>query len=331
MTLLPTIFTWNFLCLSFIGALLLSIVCLYVYLRLATVVEPDLQLAKSEQVFVDPHTGGSTPFPRTAHSPPSLYLSLVVPAYKEQNRLPKMMEETMAYLEHRQKQDPTFLYEVIVVNDGSPDRTAQEAMKFVQKYGTGKVRLLDFCKNRGKGGAVRMGSLSARGQRILFLDADAATEIADVERLEKALDEVASDHTVPALAVGSRAHLQHEAVAERSFFRNFLMYGFHMLVYTLCVRGVKDTQCGFKLMTRSAAATLYQALHINRWAFDVELLYIAQQLGMPIQEVAVNWQEIEGSKMVPVLSWLEMGRDLIFIRARYTFRIWSIHTKQKQK
>lgn len=85
-----------------------------------------------------------------------------------------MMEETMAYLEHRQKQDPTFLYEVIVVNDGSPDRTAQEAMKFVQKYGTGKVRLLDFCKNRGKGGAVRMVSwggweVCLGGQRILFL------------------------------------------------------------------------------------------------------------------------------------------------------------------
>lgn len=91
------------------------------------------------------------------------------------------------------------------------------------------------------------------------------------------------------------------------------MHGFHLLVYLLCVKGIKDTQCGFKLMTRSAAVQLYHALHINRWsvtclwglgsvshvlnisrAFDVELLYIAQQLGMPIREVAVNWQEIEG-------------------------------------
>lgn len=94
------------------------------------------------------------------------------------------------------------------------------------------------------------------------------------------------------------------------------MYGFHMLVYVLCVKGIRDTQCGFKLMTRSAAVALYHSLHINRWsvatysgragltglyvmsrAFDVELLYIAQQLGIPVREVAVNWQEIEGEAL----------------------------------
>jgi len=111
---------------------------------------------------------------------------------------------------------------------------------------------------------------------------------------------------------------------QRTFFRNFLMYGFHFLVYVLCVRGIKDTQCGFKLFTRAAAATLFTALHINRWAFDVELLYIAQQLGMPMKEVAVNWEEIEGSKMVPFWSWVQMGRDLLFIRLRYLFGLWSI-------
>lgn len=306
------------------GAVFLALVMLYVYLRVTSVVKPDLQLAKSERVFEDPSTGHLTPFPSTIGSPPTLYLSLVVPAYKEETRLPKMMEETMMYLNERQQRDSSFQYEVIVVNDGSPDKTAEEALKFVQKYGTSKVRLLDFVRNRGKGGAVRMGSLSARGERILFLDADAATQVADMEGLEKALDDIAPDYNVPALAVGSRAHLQQEAVAERSLFRNFLMHGFHMLVYLLCVRGIGDTQCGFKLMTRSAAITLYQALHINRWAFDVELLYIAQQLGMPIKEVAVNWQEIEGSKMVPIWSWIEMGRDLLFIWARYTFRIWTI-------
>lgn len=72
------------------------------------------------------------------------------------------------------------------------------------------------------------------------------------------------------------------------------MYGFHVLVYALCVSGIKDTQCGFKIMTRSTAATLFQIMHIDRWAFDVELLYMAQQLNIPIKEVAVNWQEIEG-------------------------------------
>lgn len=118
------------------------------------------------------------------------------------------------------------------------------------------------------------------------------------------------------------------------------MYGFHLIVYILCVRGIKDTQCGFKMLTRSAAATLFQLMHIERWAFDVELLYIAQQLKMPIKEVAVNWQEIEGqfyilnlytmymvhagSKLVPFWSWLQMARDLLFIRLRYTFGLWNL-------
>jgi dolichyl-phosphate beta-glucosyltransferase len=98
-----------------------------------------------------------------------------------------------------------------------------------------------------------------------MLDADGATKISDMERLEEALSKLAKDHSVPALVVGSRAHLQEQAVAERSVFRNFLMYGFHILVYLLCVRGIKDTQCGFKLFTRSAAASLFQMIHINRW------------------------------------------------------------------
>lgn len=148
-------------------------------------VDPDLELSRSESMFVDPSTGDRTPFPRTALAPPTLYLSLVVPAYKEQERcesslsvcvwfhhysflpsVPKMMDETMAYLEQRQKRDSTFEYEVIIVNDGSPDRTAEEALKYVVKYGTDKVRLLDFSRNRGKGGAVRM--VRTRRRRLLL-------------------------------------------------------------------------------------------------------------------------------------------------------------------
>lgn len=236
----------------------------------------------------------------------------------------------MEYLENRKRNKPSFTYEVIIVNDGSTDRTSEEALKFVEKYGTDRVRLLEFTKNRGKGGAIRMGTLSARGERVLMVDADGATDIPDIEKLEKALDEIAEDHKVAAIAIGSRAHLQQEAVAERTVFRNFLMYGFHFLVYALCVRGIQDTQCGFKLFTRASAAVLFKQMHINRWAFDVELLYIAQQLNMPISEIAVNWQEIEGSHLVPFWSWLQMGRDLLFIRLRYTFGLWKVQpTKLK--
>ncbi|XP_064405059.1 dolichyl-phosphate beta-glucosyltransferase-like [Halichondria panicea] len=306
------------------GFAVCAFLVLYIFLWTTTLRDPPVQRSKSESVFRDPVSNQTHMFPLTVATSPTLYLSLVAPAYKEQDRLPKMLGETMEYLENRQKSDPSFTYEVVVVNDGSPDNTSQEAINFVQQYGCDKIRLLELDKNRGKGGAVRMGCLSVRGERVLFLDADAATDIKDVARLEKALDALTTDHSVPALAIGSRAHLQEEATAQRSFFRNILTYGFHLAVYVLCVKGVKDTQCGFKMLTRSAASTLFQLMHIDRWAFDVELLYIAQQLKMPIKEVAVNWQEIEGSKLVPLWSWLQMGRDLLFIRLRYTFGLWTL-------
>lgn len=316
--------------LSFTGLIAWSFLLLYIFLWLTTERKPNVGRAESEKFYLDPATSEKHLFP-SVNDDPTVYMSLVVPAYKEEERLPKMMDETMEYLEKRQKQQPSFTYEVIIVNDGSTDRTSEEALKYVTKYGADKVRLLEFTKNRGKGGAIRIGCLSARGERILMVDADGATEITDIENLEKAMDGIAKDYSVPAVVVGSRAHLQEEAVAERSFFRNILMYGFHLLVYVLCVRGIKDTQCGFKLFTRPAAARLFNALHIDRWAFDVELLYIAQQLKMPIDEVAVNWQEIEGSKLVPFWSWLQMGRDLLFIRMRYTFGLWKIPATKPKK
>lgn len=102
------------------------------------------------------------------------------------------------------------------------------------------------------------------------------------------------------------------------------MHGFHFLVWFFCVRKVKDTQCGFKLLTRESARIIFNALHIERWAFDVEMLYIAESLKMPIAEVGVNWMEIEGSKLTPFWSWLQMGRDLLLIWLKYRVNAWKI-------
>jgi len=199
------------------------------------------------------------------------------------------------------------------------------ALDYVKNHGVHKMRVLTFEKNRGKGGAVRLGVLSSRGRRILMADADGASKFADLARLERALDELNGKKGNKAVIIcGSRAHLQEEAVAQRSILRNFLMYGFHFLVWFLCVRGIKDTQCGFKLFTRPAALLTFTALHVERWAFDVELLYIAQRLKIPLAEVAVNWTEIDGSKMIPFWSWLQMGKDLLLISLRYVVGAWKI-------
>lgn len=158
-----------------------------------------------------------------------------------------------------------------------------------------------------------------------MVDADGASKFSDLSRLQVALEDLNGKKGNKAVIVcGSRSHLQDEAVAERSFLRNFLMYGFHFLVWSLCVRGIKDTQCGFKLFTRPAALLTFSALHVERWAFDVELLYIAQQLKISLVEVAINWKEIDGSKMIPFWSWLQMGKDLLLISLRYVVGAWKI-------
>lgn len=261
-----------------------------------------------------------------------------------------MLDECMEYLENRAARDSAFKYEVIVVSDGSKDRTVDVAHKYSERYTAEKVRVLDLVENRGKGGAVRLvcchcdmirsspqrlnslffvlqGMQSARGRQLLFADADGATKFADLDKLEAELNRaVGTDWQKEVIVIGSRAHLQDEAIATRSFFRTILMHGFHLLVWTFAVRGIRDTQCGFKLLTRAAGAHLFAIMHVERWAFDVELLYLAQTFGIPIAEVAVNWTEIDGSKIVPIWSWLQMGRDLFLIWFRYSIGAWSLKT-----
>uniref|UniRef100_A0A8C7S9B6 Dolichyl-phosphate beta-glucosyltransferase n=1 Tax=Oncorhynchus mykiss TaxID=8022 RepID=A0A8C7S9B6_ONCMY len=291
----------------------LAVAALIVVLLVAHLTAGMVDLKRHEKETLFPTaTGEKEPFP-SLHDPSSLELSVIVP------------EISLSL----QKQQPLFTYEVIVVDDGSSDQTTEVALRYTRKYGADKVRVLTLVKNRGKGGAVRMGTLSSRGKLILMADADGATKFADVEKVEAGLHDVNIKPENMAISCGSRAHLEEEAVASRSMFRTFLMYGFHFLVWFFCVRGIKDTQCGFKLFTREAALKTFSSLHVERWAFDVELLYIAQCFKIPIAEVAVNWTEIEGSKLVPVWSWLQMGRDLVFIRLRYITGAWRLESPRK--
>eukprot|EP00123_Amoebidium_parasiticum_P005648 comp16793_c0_seq1/m.15182 comp16793_c0_seq1/g.15182 ORF comp16793_c0_seq1/g.15182 comp16793_c0_seq1/m.15182 type:complete len:338 (-) comp16793_c0_seq1:29-1042(-) len=309
-----------FLSLGFCALFLLTIVgvgILYVFAPQQT------PRTENEWFYVDPSSGEKKRFPSlVSDQTADVDLSLIVPAYNEEERLPIMLQETIGYLTERQKKDKSFTYEIIIVDDGSRDGTYQVGLDASKKYGCEKVRVLKEDKNRGKGGAVRLGMEVARGRRLLMVDADAATKISDVERLEESLNnKVKNGYGV---AVGSRAHMQDEAVAKRSFFRNILMHGFHFLVLTLGgVRGVRDTQCGFKLFTRASARVLFPNLHLERWCFDVELLYTAQTLEMPIAEVPVNWHEVAGSKLDPMSASIEMLKDLILIRTFFITGIWK--------
>lgn len=316
------------------GVILMLITFLILCLLLikTTTPYPTVFRSKKEKSFLDPTTGKTIEFP-SLNEPWSLHLTVVVPAYEEETRITPMLNECLEYLESRK---PDLRFEVIVVSDGSKDATVNIARDYTKKYGSDTVRVLELENNRGKGGAVRLGVQNARGAAILFADADGATKFSDLAKLEASLkDIVKADYlTAPGavaaslgIVCGSRAHLEEQAISSRSFFRTFLMYGFHFLVWLFTVRGVRDTQCGFKLFTREAARLSFNNLHIERWAFDVELLYIAQKLKIPISEVAVNWTEIEGSKLVPFWSWIQMGRDLCFIWLRYRIGAWKLAKK----
>ncbi|KAJ8275575.1 hypothetical protein COCON_G00073270 [Conger conger] len=350
-------------CLAALAVVALILVVLIAHFSASGMV--DLRRHEKEKYFLS-EDGEKGTFP-SLQDPSSRELSVVVPAYNEELRMPVMMEETMDYLENRQKRQPSFTYEVIIVDDGSKDKTTEVALEYTKKYGADKVRVLTLVRNRGKGGAVRMGTLSSRGKLILMADADGATKFADLEKVEAGLQDISPKPENMAISCGSRAHLEEESVAHRSVFRTFLMYGFHFLVWFFCVKGIRDTQCGFKLFTREAALKTFSCLHVERrpeavsppwtgvsglsrrdvpaevsplgcprrgvpagvsppWAFDVELLYIAQCFKIPIAEVAVNWTEIEGSKLVPFWSWLQMGRDLVFIRLRYITGAWKLES-----
>merc|ERR1711920_559174 len=179
----------------------------------------------------------------------------------------------------------------------------------------------------GKGGAVRKGAMRASGEWILMADADGATKFADIEKIEKALKPLQEKSTGTGesafVGIGSRAHMEDESIAKRSPLRTFLMHGFHQVVAILGVQGIRDTQCGFKFLNRKAAQLTFAPLHIERWAFDVELLYLAQKNDIPIEEVAVNWHEIDGSKLSVVDASLTMLRDLALMRFCYITGLWK--------
>ncbi len=286
-----------------------------------------------------------------ATHPPSKSLSVVIPAYNEELRLPATLEETMRYLQQRRAKRPTFTYEVIVVDDGSTDSTSEVAFEYVKKHGVDAVRLLTLRSNKGKGHAVKSGVMCSRGKNVLFMDADGATAIEEVEKLEKKLREEAAE-TQRVMVVGSRAHMQSEATAKRCvsnrmasrhhsipYFtqcsippidrtpvRNFLMHGFHALVTMVVGNEIRDTQCGFKLMTRQAAQAIVPQQRLQRWAFDVELIKLAGELGVRLHEVQVVWTEISGSK-VRASSILHIAFELLLIKVGYdVLRVWDVRS-----
>lgn len=169
-------------------------------------------LLESEKSFYDPVQKKRIPFDEPFAKNDEIYLSVVVPAYKEEKRLPKMMDETIPYLKERSKRDKSFTWEIIIVDDGSNDGTSEVALSYSKIEGSDRVRLLKLEKNVGKGGAVRKGMLVSRGKYRLMADADGATKFSDIEKLEESLKNTEKDGH--GISIGSRAHLEENVVRE---------------------------------------------------------------------------------------------------------------------
>ena len=222
-------------------------------------------------------------------------LSVVVPALNEEDRLPRTLERIVSHLGRRREG-----YELVVVDDGSRDRTAERAQ-------AARATVLRNEATRGKGYAVRRGMLAASGARRLMTDADLSTPIEELDRLCARMDE---GHDV---VIGSRALPGARIEVHQPWYRENMGRLFNLFVRALAVPGVTDTQCGFKLFSASAARDVFSSARLDGFSFDVEVLFLARRKGYRIAEVPVVWRNDAASRVSLVRGFLAFP-DLLRIR-----------------
>jgi dolichyl-phosphate beta-glucosyltransferase len=231
------------------------------------------------------------------------HLSVVVPAYNEQERLPGSLPRLHAYYEAQ-----GYSYDIVVVSDGSTDGTNEAVREFAKDHE--HVRLIEYSPNRGKGYAVRLGMLEATGDLVLFCDADLATPQEETEKLLEHMKQGAD------VAIGSRPLRESRLEKHQPFYREFLGRAFNHAVQALAISGIQDTQCGFKIFTNGAAQAVFRRCKMDGFSFDFEALMIARDLGYRIDEVPIRWSHVDGSKVVLFRDGPRMIRDLVRLRLK---------------
>lgn len=297
-------------------------------------------------------------------------MSVVFPAYNEEDRILPTLKEAVEYLDATFGRDPRPSpnsphkrlspahsrrhaqnapredlcgYEIIVVNDGSKDRTVDVALEFSREHGLHDIlRIVTLEKNRGKGGGVTHGLRHVRGEYALFADADGASKFSDLGKLLEGCEEVV-DGSHRGVAIGSRGHLVgSDAVVKRSALRNFLMRSFHLILMILtppATSRIRDTQCGFKLFSRAALPHIVPYMHAEGWIFDIEMLMLAESApavpvlghdgtvigsspGIKVAEVPIDWHEVGGSKLNVIQDSIKMAIGLAVLRASWMMGVY---------
>lgn len=229
-------------------------------------------------------------------------ISIIVPAYNEQARLPETIRRIQTYLAGSE----WVFHEIVIVDDGSTDRTVEVASAFVQE--NSNVRVLRNPGNRGKGYSVRHGMLEARGEWRLFTDADLSAPIEEIERLWAAMGRDDSQ-----VAIGSRALDRSLIGVHQPGMRETAGKVFNAVMRRVVGLPIADTQCGFKLFQGAASLEIFRRQTQERFGFDVEILFIAKKHGYRISEVPVRWNHVDGSK-VGMLTGLHAFSELAAVR-----------------
>jgi dolichyl-phosphate beta-glucosyltransferase len=211
-------------------------------------------------------------------------LSVVLPAYNEESRLPGTLRSVWEFLHAYGKS-----FEVVVVDDGSLDSTPDVVTRFSSEHA--HVRLVSYALNRGKGHAVRSGIMASCGDLLLINDADGSSPIDEIRKLEHAIANGAD------LAIGSRTKKDETRVVTALAYRQLVGNVFRLIVQALVLPGISDTQCGFKMFRRDVARDIFAVSRLNGYCFDVEILCIARVRGYRTAEVPINWANVSGSKV----------------------------------
>jgi dolichyl-phosphate beta-glucosyltransferase len=228
------------------------------------------------------------------------YLSMIIPAYNEELRLPHVLDSIINYFENQD-----YSYEIIIVDDGSTDKTRELIEN--NKFFPDKVKLIVQPKNMGKGSAVKAGVEQASGELLIYNDADGSTPIEETEKLLKAIDS-GSD-----IAIGSRA-LKESNVDESRKSRKILSGLFSFQVRLFILGNIQDSQCGFKMFKAEYAKKIFTKLILLKYTFDIEVLLLGKKMGCKIAEVPITWNSVAGSKVNPWIDTPAMSFSVFVIK-----------------